>query len=41
MAARAAFHQALRREPRHVQGQGGCIVRDPDGDLISFAGRTD
>ncbi|WP_297697293.1 VOC family protein [Phenylobacterium sp.] len=37
----ASFHQALRREPWHGQGQGGFIVRDPDGNLISFGGRTD
>lgn len=35
------FHQALRREPWHGQGQGGFIVRDPDGNLIGFGGRTD
>jgi catechol 2,3-dioxygenase-like lactoylglutathione lyase family enzyme len=35
------FHQTLRREPWHGQGQGGFIVSDPDGNLISFGGRTD
>lgn len=36
-----AFHQALRREPWHGQGQGNFIVADPDGNLIDFGGRTD
>lgn len=36
-----AFHQPLRREPWHGEGQGGFIVADPDGNLISFGGRTD
>jgi catechol 2,3-dioxygenase-like lactoylglutathione lyase family enzyme len=35
------FHQTLRREPWHGQGQGNFIVADPDGNLISFGGRTD
>lgn len=35
------FHQPLRREPWHGQGQGGFIVADPDGNLINFGGRTD
>lgn len=35
------FHQPLRREPWHGQGQGSFIVADPDGNLISFGGRTD
>ena len=35
------FHQPLRREPWHGEGQGGFIVRDPDGNLIGFGGRTD
>jgi catechol 2,3-dioxygenase-like lactoylglutathione lyase family enzyme len=35
------FHQTLRREPWHGQGQGGFIVADPDGNLIGFGGRTD
>ena len=34
------FHQSLRREAWHGEGQGGFIVRDPDGNLIGFAGRT-
>lgn len=36
-----SFHQALRREPWQGEGQGGFIVADPDGNLISFGGRTD
>jgi len=40
-AARASFHQVLRREPWHAEDHGGFIVRDPDGNLIGFAGRTD
>lgn len=40
-AAGATFHQGLRREPWHSQGHGGFIVRDPDGNLISFGGRID
>ena len=36
-----AFHQTLRREPWHGQGQGGFIVADPDGNLVGFGGRTD
>lgn len=40
-ASGATFHQPLRREPWHGQGQGGFIVADPDGNLISFGGRTD
>ena len=36
-----SFHQTLRSEPWHGQGQGGFIVSDPDGNLISFGGRTD
>jgi catechol 2,3-dioxygenase-like lactoylglutathione lyase family enzyme len=35
------FHQTLRRQPWHGQGQGGFIVADPDGNLIDFGGRTD
>lgn len=35
------FHQTLRREAWHGEGQGGFIVRDPDGNLIGFGGRTD
>lgn len=35
------FHQALRSQPWHGQGQGSFIVRDPDENLISFGGRTD
>lgn len=35
------FHQTLRREPWHGQGQGNFIVSDPDGNLIDFGGRTD
>jgi catechol 2,3-dioxygenase-like lactoylglutathione lyase family enzyme len=35
------FHQTLRREPWHGQGQGGFIVVDPDGNLIGFGGQTD
>lgn len=35
------FHQSLRREAWHGEGQGGFIVRDPDGNLIGFGGRTD
>lgn len=35
------FHQTLRREPWHGQGQGNFIVMDPDGNLIDFGGRTD
>jgi catechol 2,3-dioxygenase-like lactoylglutathione lyase family enzyme len=37
----APFHQTLRREAWHGEGQGGFIVRDPDGNLIGFGGRTD
>lgn len=37
----APFHQTLRREPWHGQGQGDFIVADPDGNLIMFGGRTD
>jgi catechol 2,3-dioxygenase-like lactoylglutathione lyase family enzyme len=37
----APFHQPLRREPWHGQGQGNFIVADPDGNLIMFGGRTD
>ena len=40
-AQRVPFHQALRREPWHGDGQGGFIVRDPDDNLIGFGGRTD
>jgi catechol 2,3-dioxygenase-like lactoylglutathione lyase family enzyme len=40
-AAGVPFHQPLRSEPWHGQGQGGFIVEDPDGNLISFGGRTD
>ena len=36
-----SFHQILRREAWHGQGQGGFIIRDPDGNLIGFGGRTD
>lgn len=36
-----AFHQPLRREPWHGQGQGDFIVADPDGNLVLFGGRTD
>jgi catechol 2,3-dioxygenase-like lactoylglutathione lyase family enzyme len=36
-----AFHQPLRREPWHGQGQGAFIVADPDGNLLLFGGRTD
>ena len=39
--AGVSFHQTLRSEPWHGQGQGGFIVADPDGNLISFGGRTD
>lgn len=35
------FHQTLRREPWHGQGQGGFIVADPEGNLVGFGGRTD
>ena len=35
------FHQTLRREPWHGQGQGNFIVADPDGNLLMFGGRTD
>lgn len=35
------FHQTLRREPWHGQGQGNFIVADPDGNLIDFGGQTD
>jgi catechol 2,3-dioxygenase-like lactoylglutathione lyase family enzyme len=41
LAADVPFHQKLRSEPWHGQGQGGFIVADPDGNLISFGGRTD
>ena len=40
-AVGVAFHQKLARQPWHGQGQGGFIVRDPDGNLIGFGGRTD
>lgn len=35
------FHQTLKREPWHGQGQGNFIVADPDGNLLMFGGRTD
>jgi hypothetical protein len=37
-AAGVAFHQTLRTEP---WGARTFIVRDPDGNLILFAGRGD
>lgn len=37
----APFHQTLRRDPWHGQGQGAFIVADPDGNLLHFGGRTD
>ncbi len=40
-AAGVQFHQPLRNEPWHGAGQGGFIVADPDGNLLSFGGRTD
>ena len=40
-ASGAPFQQTLRREPWHGQGKGGFIVRDPDGNLISFGARMD
>lgn len=38
LAAGVEFHQALRTEP---WGARTFIVRDPDGNLILFSGRTD
>lgn len=35
------FHQTLKREPWHGQGQGNFIVADPDGNLLMFGGWTD
>lgn len=35
------FHQTLKREPWHGQGEGNFIVADPDGNLLMFGGRTD
>jgi catechol 2,3-dioxygenase-like lactoylglutathione lyase family enzyme len=40
-AAGAPFHQTLRRETWQPEDQGGFILRDPDGNLIFFVGRTD
>lgn len=40
-AAGVIFHQSLRREAWHGEGQGGFIVADPEGNLIGFGGRTD
>ena len=37
-AAEVRFHQPLKKEP---WGAGTFIVRDPDGNLILFAGPTD
>lgn len=37
-AADVTFHHTLRKEP---WGAGTFIVRDPDGNLILFAGRGD
>ena len=37
----AVFHQSLRRETWHAEGQAAFIVADPDGNLLLFAGPTD
>jgi catechol 2,3-dioxygenase-like lactoylglutathione lyase family enzyme len=39
--AGAPFHQPLGRAPWQEEGTGAFIVRDPDGNLIHFVGRTD
>jgi hypothetical protein len=40
-AVGAPFHQPLERASWQAEGTGAFIVRDPDGNLILFSGRTD